>query len=219
METSSQAQVESGIPVLGLLGPPGAGKSYVARVFGGLGAAVIDADALARAALDTPEAVRTLVGWWGRGVLGPDDAVDRAAVGRQVFGESADQRTARARLEELIHPRVHAARAAARAAHLCDPKVVAVIEDCPLLLERGLEEGCDALVFIDTPRAVRLERVTRDRGWDAAELARREKSQLPLDIKRRRADYVMDGVAEASAMSTVCRAILSSLGTSTDVVI
>jgi len=200
------------VPTLGLLGAPGAGKSHAARAFAQLGAAVIDADALARAELDAPEVARVLAGWWGPEVLGPGGAVDRAAVARRVFGDDAAAVAARARLEALIHPRVNAARAAALDRHQHDPAVEAVIEDCPLLLERGLEGSCDALVLVDTPQAVRRQRVADGRGWDAAELARREKSQLPLDTKRRRADYVIDGTAGPSAMLDACRRILEGLG-------
>jgi len=63
---------------------------------------------------------------------------------------------------------------------------------------------------------VRLRRVAAGRGWDAAELARREKSQLPLDIKRRRADYVLDGTAGSTAMLDACRLILAGQGVSPD---
>lgn len=203
------------VPTLGLLGAPGAGKSHVARVFAGLGAAVIDADALARVVLDDPEVAQELAAWWGPSVLTDQGRVDRAAVGRRVFGDAAAAVASRKRLEALIHPRVNAARAAARARHLADPAVSAVIEDCPLLLEEGLEGGCDALVYVDTPWAVRLERVSAARGWDADELARREKSQIPLDIKRRRADYVVQGTAARPAVHQACRRILVQLGVPT----
>ena len=207
------------VPALGLLGAPGAGKSHAARAFAQLGAAVIDADALARAALNDPEVAQALAAWWGPDVLAARGSVDRAAVARRVFGDTQAAAANRARLEGLIHPRVNAARAAAFDRHRADPAVTAVIEDCPLLLERGLEGGCDALILIDTPRAVRLERVARGRGWDEAELVRREKSQLPLDTKRRRADYVLDGTAEPSVMLDACRRILAGLGVSTDTVL
>lgn len=203
-------------PTLGLLGAPAAGKSHAARAFAQLGAAVIDADALAREALNDPQVVQTLEAWWGGGVLTSEGQIDRAAVGRRVFGEGADQATARAQLEGLIHPRVNAARAVARAEHLADPAVRAVVEDCPLLLEQELDGDCDVLVLVDTPRAERQRRVAAERGWDDAELGRREKSQLPLDIKRHRADYVLDGTAAPSAMLEACRQILAELGVSND---
>ncbi len=200
------------VPTLGLLGAPGAGKSHVARVFAGLGAAVIDADALARAVLDDPEVAGELAAWWGADVLTDQGQVDRSAVAQRVFGDRPAAVANRERLEGLIHPRVNAARAAARAGHLADPAVTAVIEDCPLLLEEGLEGRCDALVYVDTPWEVRLERVSTARGWDAAELARRDKSQLPLDIKRRRADYVLQGTAASSVMLQACQKIFAERG-------
>lgn len=204
------------VPTLGLLGAPGAGKSHAARAFAQLGAAVIDADALARAELDAPAVARTLAEWWGPEVLAAGGGVDRVAVARRVFGDDAAAAVERARLEGLIHPRVNAARAAALARHRADPSVAAVVEDCPLLLERGLEGGCDVLVLVETPQAVRRERVARGRGWDTDELARREKSQLPLDTKRRRADYVLDGTAGPSVMLDACRQVLAGLGVSPD---
>jgi dephospho-CoA kinase len=191
-------------PVIGLLGAPGSGKSYVAGHLQRLGAAVIDADALARAALDEPAVKETLTQWWGPDIVRPDGSIDRAAVGRRVF-DDPDQL---ARLEALVHPRVNARRSQLRAQHRADPAVTAIVEDCPLLLERQLEGDCDRLVLIDTPRHVRLERVARIRGWDAAELDRREKNQLPLDIKRGRADYVLDGNADAETVETQARQLL-----------
>lgn len=74
----------------------------------------------------------------------------------------------------------------------------AVIVDAPLLFEAGLDKECDAVVFVDTPRDSRLKRVQETRGWDEAELTRREKAQLPLEEKRKRADVVIanDGTLE-----------------------
>ena len=71
----------------------------------------------------------------------------------------------------------------------------AVVIDAPLLFEAALDEECDVVVFVDTPRQVRLERLKARSGWDEAELARREKAQLPLDAKRQRSDYSLDGSA------------------------
>lgn len=175
-------------PVLGLTGAPGSGKSTVARMFADLGCAVIDADQLAHAALQSDEVRGRLVDWWGEEVLDDSGAVSRAAVGRIVF----DDREQLKRLESLVHPRVHAGRAQTRARWQSDPGVRAIVEDCPLLMETGLDKQCDAVVFIDVPDAVRLARLRRSRGWDAGQVQKREQFQLPLDTKRRSADYVID---------------------------
>ena len=66
-----------------------------------------------------------------------------------------------------------------------DPGVVAFVWDTPLLLEAGLKDQCDAVVFVDAHPQTRLERVARSRGWDSAELTRRENLQWPLDRKRK----------------------------------
>ncbi len=200
-------------PVLGLLGAPGSGKSHVARVFKRLGAAVIDADALAHDALNLPEVRDTLVAWWGELMVAADGLVDRAAVAQRVF-ESPDEL---ARLEGLVHPVVHLQRAQALSRHRANPEVVAVVEDCPLLLEKGLEGVCDALVWVETPLAVRQERVAQGRGWTAQKLAQREKNQMPLDTKRQHADYVLDGTAADAVLLEACRQILLELGASPDV--
>lgn len=192
-------------PVIGLLGAPGAGKSFVAERFRELGCAVIDADQLARDALQEPAVRDQLVQWWGATVLDERGAVDRAAVGRIVFDDAEALR----RLEGLTHPRVKQARAALRQRYEHDPAVAAIVEDSPLLLEKGLDAECDVLVLVDAPREVRLARLEQERGWSAAELERREKNQYPLDKKRARADHVVSNHAGAGDVTDQVRRVLS----------
>jgi len=194
-------------PVIGLLGAPGAGKSLVAAQFRELGCAVIDADALAREALQADAVRDQLVAWWGRGVLDSEGRVDRAAVGRIVFGD----KTELARLEALTHPTVNQRRRARRAGDRADPSVVAIVEDSPLLLEKGPADECDVLVFVDAPREVRLSRLASSRGWGEAELAGREKNQWPLDTKRARADYVVSNHAGPRETFDATRRVLSQI--------
>lgn len=173
-------------PIIGLLGAPGSGKSFVASLFADEGCAVIDADRLAKAALQQPQVKQKLQQWWGDDVFDESGEVDRVAVGAIVFQDAAQKK----RLEAVIHPRVHAGRERMRAQYMQDPHIVAIIEDTPLLLEAGLADRMDKLVFVEVPFEVRLERV-RERGWDAAELRRRENGQASLDSKRDAADDVI----------------------------
>jgi len=194
-------------PVIGLLGAPGSGKSSVAGDFASLGCGVIDADKIARAVLDEPEVASALRAWWGERVFAEDGRVNRAAVGEVVFDDATQLR----RLESVVHPRVAAERDRRRGAYLADPAVVAVVEDVPLLLEKGLEGVCDVLVYVEAPRAVRLARLSATRGWDAAELDRREKNQWPLDSKRERAEYVIDNAAGEADRADQCRRVLDQI--------
>jgi dephospho-CoA kinase len=174
------------IPVIGLAGGIGAGKSIVAAALGDLGCVVIDSDAQAKTVLERPEVRDELVRWWGRGVMGADGGIDRKAVAKIVF---ADERE-RKRLEALVHPLVRVKRAElARAAR--DSGAAAVVVDAPLLFEAGVDAECDAVIFVDAPREIRLARVRARSGWDDAELERREKSQWPLESKRARSDFVV----------------------------
>lgn len=181
--------------VIGLAGGIASGKSRVAEEFEALGCVVVDSDKEARGALRQPEVVRTLVEWWGEGVLDPEGAIDRSEVASIVFNDPEQ----RERLEGLIHPMVRHTRAEMlrRAGEAGAP---ALIIDAPLLFEAGLDEECDTTVFVHADRAVRLRRVTLKRGWTEAELDRREAAQLPLDVKRARCEHVIVNNGDAEAV-------------------
>ena len=183
-----------GKPILGILGGIGSGKSFVAGCFGELGACVIDADRLVHLAYTRDDVKQTLRQWWGDAVLNADGTVNRRAIAAKVFRDDAERK----RLEALVHPLVFAERNRLMAERAADPAVTAFVWDTPLLVETGGHTQCDALVFVDVPLADRQARVAA-RGWDAAELARRENLQTPLDKKRRLADYVISNAADAAA--------------------
>lgn len=176
-------------PIVGLAGGIGSGKSAVARLLAERGAVVSDSDAQARALLKEPGIAAILTRWWGTSILGPDKRPDRANVAALVFADPAQRK----RLEELIHPILHSQRKAALlAARKADPQPPLFVIDAPLLFEAGLDKECDAVIFVDAPRPVRLARVTKTRHWDEAELTRREAAQLPLAAKQARSTFTID---------------------------
>lgn len=194
------------MPVIGLAGGIGAGKSEVARTLAALGCEVSDSDAAAKAMLVEDDIRRTLVSWWGESVYTHAGQPDRAAIGRLVFNDPA-QRT---RLERLIHPRLKVARDAAIAAARRRGAKAFVI-DAPLLFEAGLDSECDAVIFVDAPRAQRVDRVRSARGWDDAELARREAAQWPVEDKRARSGYAVNNSADRTDLERQVRAALESI--------
>ena len=174
--------------VIGVLGGIASGKTALATMFARLGARVVAADAIAHRALAEAPTRERIAARWGPGVLAPDGSVDRRALADRVFGRPDEV----AALAAITHPVIlaHMRRQIDEARR--SPTVAAIVLDAPLLLEAGLDELCDVLVFADCPRRVRAARVRDERGWDSRELQRREGHQRPLAEKRALADYTVD---------------------------
>lgn len=179
--------VNQNVPVIGITGGIGAGKSAVARMLGEFGALVIDSDVLAHEELRTLEVIEAVKAKWGLAVCSESGEIDRAALGAKVFADPVELQ----KLEDLLYPRIHRRRRQIIAEHAGDPGVRAIILDAPKLYEAGVDKECDAVIFVDADEGERVSRVAQSRGWSPAELARREKLQIPLDKKRAMADYVV----------------------------
>ncbi len=175
-------------PVLGLVGGVGSGKSTVARMFADEGCSVVDADRLGHEVLAEPEVREAVREAFGPAALDAAGAVDREAVGRRVFRDP----DARAALERIVHPRILARLDAALAEARARPGGPAVVLDAALLLEKGLDNRCDRIVYIEAEDAQRQARAGGSRGWGPLEVSRRERAQLPLKTKRARADTCID---------------------------
>ena len=188
-------------PIIGLAGGIGAGKSFVGSLLAEMGCAVIASDKLVAAAYTHPAVKRTLGEWYGEGVFDARGRIDRRAVADRVFRDAGQ----RGRLEQLLHPIVGEARLSLMRSAAADAAVVACVWDSPLLFETKLDEACDAVIFVDAPAEVRRRRVAESRGWAAGELDRREKLQMPLDIKRDRADHVVANAGDGASAREVVR--------------
>lgn len=196
----------AGRPIIGVCGGVGSGKSHVAREFGRLGCLVIASDDLAKQAYDDPSVVWTLLHEWRWPVDDGTGGIDRVALGRVIFAEP--QR--REQLERLVHPWVDRRRQRLMSAAADDAQVLAFVWDTPLLFEAGLSGRCDAVVFVDADRATRLWRVMA-RGWDEAELQRRENAQWPLDKKRALSQYMIASSEDAAELGVRVREALSRI--------
>lgn len=173
---------------VGLTGNVASGKSTVARIWRSLGAPIIDADELARRAVEPGSpALAEIVHRWGPQVLGPSGDLDRTVLRRIVFTDPAE----REQLESIIHPAVAALRDEAYRLHASRGEPV-VVADIPLLFEAGLQDQFDVIVLVDAPETVRLERMVRDRGMDPEEARSVIRAQMPAELKRARADRVIE---------------------------
>jgi dephospho-CoA kinase len=190
-----------------LTGSVAAGKSTVALEWEKAGVPVVRADELAREAVAPGSSgLAEVVEAFGPGILLADGSLDRAALGDRVFRD----REARTCLERILHPRIGALRDRWMARRREEGTLLAVAE-IPLLFEVGLEGDFDVVVCVDSPEAVRLERLMKERGMEEAEGRRIMDAQMPSGEKRRRAHFVLDNQGSREELREKSRALLEIL--------
>ena len=192
---------------IGLTGNIASGKSEIAKMLADRGATVIDADLLAREAVEPEtQALRDIVKRWGKDVLNEDGSLDRAALRRIVFADQSELDA----LNRIVHPGVTRLRdrEIAQARDRGDPLVICVI---PLLFERNIVDEFDAIVLVDSPRPLRLERLVATRGMEATDAMNMIASQMPAELKRARADYVIENNGSLEDLERDVNALWSSL--------
>ncbi|MDH3271319.1 MAG: dephospho-CoA kinase [Gemmatimonadota bacterium] len=190
-----------------LTGNVASGKTAVSDRWRTLGVPVVDADQLAREAVEArSDGLQRVVEAFGPDVLTADGQLDRARVRDLVFEDP----TARTRLEEIIHPIVWTLRERWLNDRRAEGASV-VVSEIPLLFETGREGDFDVVVLVDAPVELRLERMVRDRGLDPEEARRIIESQMSTEKKRERADFVMDNVGSLPDLELMADRVLAQL--------
>lgn len=190
-----------------LTGNIASGKSTVAGIWRRLGARLVEADDLARRAVEPgTEALNAIRSRWGDGVLEDDGRLDRAALREIVFRDPDE----RARLEQIVHPEVQRLRSEEfDAAEAAGAEIV--VADIPLLFEVGLERSFDVVVLVHAPEEVRLQRLVHDRGLEAGEARRMIEAQMPSERKRAHSHVVIDNVGTMAELEARARAVWHDL--------
>jgi dephospho-CoA kinase len=191
-------------PVIGIVGGIGSGKSLVATEFVRHGGVLVAGDQLGHAALREPEVKSQIVARWGEQVLDANGEVDRRRLGAIVFGDSAERQA----LEAITHPIIGQRIREAIAEATRRPQTPLIVLDAAVMLEAGWHDICDYLLFIDSPRDVRLQRLQERRGWSAHEVEERERAQMPLQEKRQYADAVVENAASPEQVADQVHALL-----------
>ena len=195
-------RLADGQQLAGLTGGIASGKSFVARIFRELGAAVIDADRLARQVVVPGEpAYKQVVARFGDAVVAPGGELDRECLARIVFNDAKQRRI----LEEIMHPAVFTCMQKELAAFKAAAAPQVVVVDIPLLFETGMQEFVRPVVCVTVSAEVQLQRLMQRDGIDAQAARLRIAAQLPLVDKTRRADHVIknDGPREATRLQVV----------------
>ena len=173
--------------LVGLTGGIGSGKSTVARLLERRGAAVIDADHLAREAVakGTPGFER-VIDAFGPDVVKPEGELDRAALAARIFSDANQKAT----LEAIVHPEV-----ARRFGELVDayrPTDRVVVYVTPLLVELGLPPAFDMVIVVTASPHLRVSRVASDRGLSPEEVRMRMAAQATDEQRMEIADVLID---------------------------
>jgi dephospho-CoA kinase len=181
--------------LIGVTGGIATGKSTVDRMLAAHGAAVIDADELARDVVRPGEpALDEVIARFGRGVIRADGSLDRARLGDIVFADP----DAREDLERITHPRITELTGKRIAAALAGAAPLVAV-DIPLLFENAREAMFEGVLLVYAPREVQIERLRERNGLDEAAALQRLAAQLPIDEKRDRATWVIDNSGDLDA--------------------
>jgi len=175
--------------MVGITGSMGSGKTTVAKMFGRLGAAVLDADAIAHRALyKNTRVYRQILKRFGRTVLNRDRSINRKKLASTAFRSSQEQR----QLCAIVHPWVFAYIDKKIKGLKRKKSIKAVIVEAVLLIESGLYRRVDKTVVIKATQAQQRMRAMKKRKMTLSQVKERMRFQLPLSIKIKYADYVID---------------------------
>lgn len=200
------------VPIIGIVGGIGSGKSSVARqLHEQLPVVVVDADKAGHQVLTEQTTKQALRARFGDKFFDEQGDIDRPVLGRLVFGTDPESKTAKKDLETIVHPRIGEILREQIAAAQAKPGIMAVILDAAVLLETGWKEFCDTVVFIDVPEDIRRNRVIQNRNWTAEEFAAREANQLPLETKKQLSDHVIDNSTTVEFAAQQLRQIVAKI--------
>ena len=194
--------------VIALTGGIGAGKSLVANYFFSLGAEVIDADHLARQAIERGSVgFDQVISAFGDEIL-QDGDINRRALGEIVFSDSEKRK----KLESIIHPIVQQALADARKA-LTEDQIL--IYEIPLLVETNAAAKFDLVITVEAPMQARIERL-RNRGLHISDIEKRIANQVSPEERRAVANIVIENDGNEEALLRKVEAIWEELNASSN---
>lgn len=177
-----------------LTGGIASGKTTVSDRWGELGAVIVDSDVLARQVVEqgTP-GLAAVTERFGPEILSADGTLDRKALAGKVFGDDE----ARKDLEAILHPLI---RAAADRLEAEAPEGTLVVHVIPLLVETGRTSGFDAIVVVDVPEDVQLERAMSRDGATRQQVEARIAAQARRSERLAVATHVIDNFRDRAAL-------------------
>lgn len=192
--------------VVGLTGNAASGKSEVGRAWSQAGIPVVDADVLARQAVEPgSNGLARIVEDFGTEVLDVQGGLDRASMRQTILADPS----ARARLEAIVHPEVARLREAWLDAHAARGETLVVFE-VPLLFEVGMDDAVHTSVVVRTPRAAQAERLAA-RGMTEDEIRQLRLAQMVPEAQADRADIVLENDGDMELLRRRAALLLGQL--------
>lgn len=171
--------------ILGLTGSFGSGKTIVAKIFRTYGAKIIDADTIAHKLLKPQNKIyKKIISTFDESIVAKNKTIDREKLAYLVFNNKALLK----KLNRITHPEI----IRIMKGQIKKSSKKTIILDAPLLIEAGLKKWVDKLIVVKIKRKNQIERILKKSNLTKQEILRRIKSQLPLQDKVRRADFVID---------------------------
>lgn len=193
--------------LVGLTGGIASGKSTVAKILERLGAAIVNADVLAREVVEPDrEAWKDIVDQFGSEVLQPNQTLDRRKLRTIIFNDPQ----ARKKLEAIIHPRVRA-RAEEKFREHAAAGFALVVYEVPLLFEAHIHEWLRPVVLVACDFDSQRQRLELRDQIDSAAAQKIIDAQMSLDEKRRLADYVIENNGSLSDLERQVREVLAKI--------
>ncbi len=193
---------------IGLTGGIATGKSTVSRLLEARGAAIVDADIIARDVMNPGQPLLAAVAHrFGPEFILPEGGLDRRRMAEHIFNRPEERQA----LNAIVHPAIRAEiRRQVEACEAADPEKI-VAADIPLLYESGLEDLYEKIVVVYVPRQIQLTRLILRDHLSAEQAEGRLNAQLDIEEKKRRADYVIDNTGSPEETERQVDRLMESL--------
>ncbi|MBE7365032.1 dephospho-CoA kinase [Corynebacterium aurimucosum] len=193
--------------LIGLTGGIGSGKSTVSQLLVRHGWELVDADQIARDIVEPGQpALTELAQAFGEDILQEDGSLDRGLLASRAF--SSREKTAV--LNSITHPRINE-ETQARFDAARQAGADFVVYDMPLLVDKGLHKDMDATIVVDVDAEERVRRLVAYRGLDEEDARRRIAAQIPDDVRRAAADFIIDNNGPREALDEQVEGVVEKL--------
>jgi dephospho-CoA kinase len=189
--------------ILGLTGGIACGKSEAAKYFAKCGCFIIDADAVSREIVDRADILKKLEKIFGPSIIS-NGKLNRKKLAGIIFNDSVLRKKCEAVLHKPILNKIYSS-----ISHCAPDKIIIV--DAPLLFETGLDKICGKTVVVWAKPSLQKARLKK-RNMSYKDFCRRQASQMPMELKMQKADFVIDNSHSKQYLERCVKELLREVG-------